>query len=105
MQWLLGSALVLFISHWINKKEINYGKNYFPEKNYKGITYEAGEYESLVISLGEAEGNNWWCVMYPALCIQTASADLGDAVSSNAKGIATGNAVASITSLPHNNNV
>ena len=48
---------------------INYGLNYFPEKNYKGITYEAGEYESLVISLGEAEGNNWWCVMYPPLCL------------------------------------
>ena len=48
---------------------INYGLNYFPEKNYKGITYEAGEYESLVISLGEASGNNWWCIMYPPLCL------------------------------------
>lgn len=48
---------------------INYGKNYFPEKNYKGIIYEEGTYESLVISLGKAEGNNWWCVMYPPLCL------------------------------------
>lgn len=48
---------------------INYGKNYFPEKEYNGITYESGEYESLVISLGEAAGNNWWCVMYPPLCL------------------------------------
>ncbi len=48
---------------------INYGKNYFPEKNYKGITYKEGEYESLVISLGEASGNNWWCIMYPPLCL------------------------------------
>ena len=48
---------------------INYGKNYFPEKEYNGITYESGEYESLVISLGEASGNNWWCVMYPPLCL------------------------------------
>ena len=48
---------------------INYGKNYFPEKNYKGIIYEEGTYESLVISLGKTEGNNWWCVMYPPLCL------------------------------------
>ena len=48
---------------------INYGNNYFPEKEYQGITYEEGEYESLVISLGEASGNNWWCVMYPTLCL------------------------------------
>ena len=48
---------------------INYGKNYFPEKNYNGILYEEGEYESLVISLGEASGNNWWCIMYPPLCL------------------------------------
>lgn len=48
---------------------IKYGNNYFPEKEYKGITYEKGEYESLVISLGKAEGENWWCVMYPPLCL------------------------------------
>ena len=48
---------------------INYGQNYFPEKTYKGVTYNSGNYESLVISLGEAAGNNWWCVMYPPLCL------------------------------------
>ena len=48
---------------------VNYGKNYFPEKTYNGITYDEGEYESLVITLGEASGNNWWCVMYPPLCL------------------------------------
>ena len=48
---------------------INYGLNYFPEKTYKGITYNSGNYESLVISLGAASGNNWWCVMYPPLCL------------------------------------
>lgn len=48
---------------------INYGQNYFPTKEYQGITYEPGNYESLIISLGEAKGNNWWCVMYPPLCL------------------------------------
>ena len=37
------------------KYEINYGLNYFPEKNFKGVTYEEGYYESLVITLGEGK--------------------------------------------------
>lgn len=49
--------------------QINYGKNYFPEKVYKGITYKAGNYESLVITLGKGEGDNWWCVLFPPLCL------------------------------------
>lgn len=48
---------------------INYGYNYFPEKVYKGIYYEEGEYESLVITLGEGIGNNFWCVLFPPLCL------------------------------------
>lgn len=59
---------------------INYGSNYFPQKNYKGITYESGNYESLVISLGEAKGNNWWCVMYPPLCLLESQSDNYDEV-------------------------
>lgn len=49
--------------------KINYGLNYFPEKKYKGVTYKAGEYESLVVTLGEGKGKNWWCVLFPPLCI------------------------------------
>ena len=48
--------------------EINYGNNYFPQKTYKGITYEEGNYESLVIKLGNSLGDNWWCVLFPPLC-------------------------------------
>ena len=48
---------------------INFGYNYFPEKEFKGITYEEGMYESLLINLGEAKGNNWWCVLFPPLCL------------------------------------
>lgn len=51
------------------KYEINYGLNYFPEKNFKGVTYEEGYYESLVITLGEGKGDNWWCVLFPPLCM------------------------------------
>ncbi len=48
---------------------VNYGYNYFPKKEYKGIEYKEGKYESLVISLGEAQGDNWWCVLFPPLCL------------------------------------
>lgn len=48
---------------------INYGKNYFPEKQYKNVLYPAGEYESLVITIGEGKGKNFWCVLFPPLCL------------------------------------
>ena len=48
---------------------IDYGMHEFPEKVYKGITYEAGEYESLLVTLGEGKGDNWWCVLFPPLCL------------------------------------
>ncbi len=48
--------------------KMNYGKNYFPEKTYKGVKYEEGMYESLVVTLGSGEGENWWCVLFPPLC-------------------------------------
>ena len=44
---------------------VNYGKNYFPSKNYKGINYNAGEYESLLVSLNQGKGDNW----FPPLCL------------------------------------
>ena len=48
---------------------INYGENYFPEKNYKGITYSEGYYESILVTLGSGEGENWWCVLFPPFCL------------------------------------
>ena len=55
----------------LNNKEdfhINYGKNYFPEKTYNNEIYPEGEYESLVVTLGNGEGDNFWCVLFPPLC-------------------------------------
>nr|MBP3258490.1 stage II sporulation protein R [Bacilli bacterium] len=48
---------------------INFGYNYFPEKEYKGIKYEEGMYESVVVTLGSGKGDNWWCVMFPPFCL------------------------------------
>lgn len=51
------------------KYKVKYGYNYFPQKEYKGITYNEGYYESLVVELGDAKGDNWWCVLFPPLCL------------------------------------
>lgn len=49
--------------------KIKYGMNYFPEKIYKGVKYESGEYESMVIEIGDSSGDNYWCVLFPPLCL------------------------------------
>lgn len=41
---------------------------YFPVKTYGEFTFPDGEYEALRVVIGEGEGKNWWCVMYPRLC-------------------------------------
>lgn len=52
--------------------QLNYGQNYFPEKSYKGVKYESGIYDSLVVTLGKGSGENWWCVLFPPLCLMEA---------------------------------
>lgn len=48
---------------------VSYGMHHFPEKTYKGVIYDEGYYESLLVTLGEGKGNNWWCVLFPPLCV------------------------------------
>ncbi|MGL4789924.1 MAG: stage II sporulation protein R [Anaerotignaceae bacterium] len=43
-------------------------KTYFPKKEYGDLNFPAGEYDALRIQLGEAEGENFWCVVFPSLC-------------------------------------
>lgn len=58
---------------------VDYGRNVqFPTKLYGQFLYPAGEYEAILISLGEAEGANWWCVLFPPLCFLDFST--GDAI-------------------------
>ncbi|OXT16009.1 stage II sporulation protein R [Bacillus sp. OG2] len=46
----------------------NFGKVDFPTKLYGQFLYPAGEYEAILITLGEGDGANWWCVLFPPLC-------------------------------------
>ena len=43
-------------------------KESFPDRSYNGVTLPQGVYDALIIELGSAQGNNWWCVVYPPLC-------------------------------------
>ncbi len=60
------------IDKYTKDYKINYGMNFFPEKEYKSIIYDAGDYKSLVITLGNGLGDNWWCVLFPPLCLMEA---------------------------------
>ena len=44
----------------------------YPTREYEGCTLPAGRYESLRVILGEGEGKNWWCVVFPPLCLSAA---------------------------------
>lgn len=49
--------------------KVNYGMNYFPKKIYKGVLYQEGNYESIEVRLGKGVGDNYWCVLFPPLCL------------------------------------
>ena len=52
---------------------MSYGYNHFPKKTFNGMTYEEDDYLSLVITLGDGKGENWWCVLFPPLCLMEAT--------------------------------
>lgn len=45
---------------------------YYPTREYEGVTLPAGTYCSVRVNVGEAEGRNWWCVLFPPLCVNAA---------------------------------
>ena len=57
------------VAKYTDDYDVSFGNNYFPQKTYKGISYDSGSYESLVITLGAGLGDNYWCVLYPPLCL------------------------------------
>lgn len=55
---------------------ITIDKEYFTTRTYETVTLPAGEYLSLIVKIGEGKGKNWWCVMFPPMCISVASEDI-----------------------------
>lgn len=56
-------------------------EEWYDRREYEDFSMPAGSYTSLVISLGEAKGKNWWCVLYPPLCTAGAVKDMDYALS------------------------
>lgn len=48
-------------------------KMYFETRTYGPVTLPAGEYEAVRVTIGQAKGHNWWCVLYPPICIPAAA--------------------------------
>ncbi len=55
-------------------------QEYFDTREYEGFSLPAGSYETLVVTLGDGEGNNWWCVMYPQVCVGSCAGELTDSI-------------------------
>ncbi len=54
---------------------ITVGEEFFATRCYEDFTMPAGVYTAVRVNIGSAEGQNWWCVMFPPLCLPAASAD------------------------------
>ena len=55
--------------------DILLGEEYYPERDYGNFHFPAGNYISLRVVIGKGEGKNWWCVLFPPLCLSTAYGD------------------------------
>lgn len=52
---------------------VELGEERYPTRNYESFCFPSGEYLSLRVTIGEGEGENWWCVLFPPLCLGAAS--------------------------------
>ena len=57
-----------------NTVAVDLGQEHYPTREYESLAFPAGEYLSLRVMIGEAEGQNWWCVLFPPLCLTAATA-------------------------------
>ena len=57
---------------------VTLSEEYYETRKYDGFSLPAGRYLSLRILIGKAEGKNWWCVLYPPLCISSAKVSAKD---------------------------
>ena len=55
-------------SNFAYKSRVRLTNEYFPDREYDGYVFPAGNYDALIIELGSGKGDNWWCVAFPPLC-------------------------------------
>ena len=86
LNFIEDAAKTALASHGSNPSaKVQFGKFDFPTKSYGNITLPAGEYTAVRVIIGNGEGQNWWCVMYPPLCFtdQTTAHFKDDIISKN----------------------
>ena len=52
---------------------VSLGEEHYPTREYENLAFPSGEYLSLRVMIGEAQGQNWWCVLFPPLCLSAAT--------------------------------
>ncbi len=92
----------------IHKEGFNYNvnvyfeKSYFPMKTYADVTFPPGEYEAFRIDIGEANGKNWWCVLYPPLCfVDSVYGELPESSKEELKNVLTDDEYNAITDVQY----
>ena len=54
---------------------VELGREHYPTKTYESCAFPEGEYISLRVNIGDGEGQNWWCCLFPPLCLSSATPD------------------------------
>ncbi len=57
---------------------VTLGDEEYPKTDYDGFSFPAGTYRSLRIVIGEGAGHNWWCVLFPPMCVESSTGDVID---------------------------
>ncbi|MBQ1236319.1 MAG: stage II sporulation protein R, partial [Oscillospiraceae bacterium] len=57
------------------KVSVSLDRENYPTKAYEGFRLPAGNYESLRVVLGEGEGQNWWCIVFPPVCLSAVQSE------------------------------
>ncbi|MBR5314545.1 MAG: stage II sporulation protein R [Clostridia bacterium] len=66
---------VVYENGYSYKVDVVLSEEYYPERQYGTFRLPSGRYNSLKVSIGESEGQNWWCVLFPPLCVDAAKAE------------------------------
>ncbi|MFI3205842.1 MAG: stage II sporulation protein R [Clostridia bacterium] len=61
--------------------KVSFEEEFFPTREYDTFTLPAGYYKALKVDIGEAQGQNWWCVVYPTLCTASSVEDCSETLS------------------------
>lgn len=77
-----------------DRVRVTLADQWFPTKEYDGFSLPAGQYRALKVTIGEGKGRNWWCVVFPPLCLASVSEQ---SVESAAEGVLSEDQIALIT--------